>query len=77
MRAQSHCDTWPHQVKTTIPETGVLLAHMCLVLVAEFLNSGPKAIVDMAKDYLSAAVLITLMMSAEWLTLAGPVLWGL
>jgi diacylglycerol kinase (ATP) len=68
-------------------EAVVLFSLMGLVLVAELLNSGLEAVVDMtsptyhvlarkAKDCGSAAVLITLiMLCAGWLTLAGPVLW--
>jgi diacylglycerol kinase (ATP) len=68
-------------------DTVVLLALMGLVLVAELLNSGLEAVVDMAtsdinalagkaKDCGSAAVFVTLLMLAgAWLTLAGPSLW--
>ena len=67
-------------------ETVVLLSLMGLVLVAELLNSGLEAIVDMAspnyhllakkaKDCGSAAVLVTLvMLCLSWLALAGPAL---
>ena len=67
-------------------ETVLLLSLMGLVLVAELLNSGLEAIVDMAspdyhllakkaKDCGSAAVLVTLVMLCfAWLVLAGPAL---
>lgn len=70
-------------------DTVLLLALMGLVLVAELLNSGLEAIVDMAspdihplaakaKDCGSAAVLVTLVVLAgAWLALAGPVVVGL
>lgn len=69
-------------------ETVLLLSLMGLVLVAELLNSGLEAIVDMAspdyhllakkaKDCGSAAVLVTLvMLCCAWLALAGPALWA-
>jgi diacylglycerol kinase (ATP) len=68
-------------------DTVLLLALMGLVLVAELLNSGLEAVVDMAapdinvlagkaKDCGSAAVFLTLvMLGGVWLTLAGPTLW--
>jgi diacylglycerol kinase (ATP) len=68
-------------------DTVLMLALMGLVLVAELLNSGLEAVVDMAtpdinmlagkaKDCGSAAVFLTLLMlSGAWLTLAGPTLW--
>jgi diacylglycerol kinase (ATP) len=71
-----------------ITDTVLLLALMGLVLVAELLNSGLEAVVDMtspdihvlaakAKDCGSAAVFIALLMLlGAWLTLAGPVLWA-
>jgi diacylglycerol kinase (ATP) len=70
-------------------DTVILLVLMGLVLVTELLNSGLEAVVDRAspeihelaakaKDCGSAAVLVSLLMLAgAWLTLAGPVLWGL
>ncbi|MEO3689893.1 diacylglycerol kinase [Roseateles paludis] len=70
-------------------DTVLLLALMGLVLVAELLNSGLEAIVDMAspdihplaakaKDCGSAAVFVALVVLAgAWLALAGPVLVGL
>jgi diacylglycerol kinase (ATP) len=69
-------------------DTVLLLALMGLVLVAELLNSGLEAVVDMAspdihvlaakaKDCGSAAVFVALLMLlGAWLTLAGPVLWA-
>lgn len=66
-------------------DTVLLLALMGLVLVAELLNSGLEAIVDMAspdihplaakaKDCGSAAVFVALVVLAgAWLALAGPV----
>ncbi len=68
--------------------TVLLLALMGLVLVAELLNSGLEAVVDMvspelhplaakAKDCGSAAVFVALLMcSGAWLALAGPALWA-
>ena len=68
-------------------DTVLLLALMGLVLVAELLNSGLEAIVDMAspeihalagkaKDCGSAAVMVSLMVLAgAWVSLAGPTLW--
>lgn len=68
--------------------TVLLLALMGLVLVAELLNSGLEAVVDMtspelhplaakAKDCGSAAVAVALFMcSGAWLALAGPALWA-
>ncbi|MBK9443709.1 MAG: diacylglycerol kinase [Comamonadaceae bacterium] len=68
-------------------DTVLLLALMGLVLVAELLNSGLEAVVDMAspdinvlaakaKDCGSAAVFVTLLMlGGAWLSLAGPALW--
>ena len=68
-------------------DTVILFALMGLVLVAELLNSGLEAVVDMAtpdinvlagkaKDCGSAAVFLTLLMlCGAWLTLAGPALW--
>jgi diacylglycerol kinase (ATP) len=70
-------------------DTVVLLALMGLVLVAELLNSGLEAVVDMAtpdfnalagkaKDCGSAAVFVTLLvLGGAWCTLAGPILWGM
>ena len=70
-------------------DTVVLLALMGLVLVAELLNSGLEAVVDMAttdinalaakaKDCGSAAVFVSLLMlGGAWLALAGPVGWAL
>jgi diacylglycerol kinase (ATP) len=70
-------------------DTVLLLALMGLVLVAELLNSGLEAIVDMAspdihvlaakaKDCGSAAVFVALLMlGGAWMALAGPVLWAL
>jgi diacylglycerol kinase (ATP) len=67
-------------------DTVLLLALMGLVLVAELLNSGLEAVVDMAspeihvlaakaKDCGSAAVFVSLLMLAgAWLALAGPAL---
>jgi diacylglycerol kinase (ATP) len=67
--------------------TVLLLSLMGMVLVAELLNSGLEAVVDMAtndinplagkaKDCGSAAVFLTLLVLAgAWLTLAGPSLW--
>lgn len=69
-------------------DTVLLLALMGLVLVAELLNSGLEAIVDMAspeihtlagkaKDCGSAAVFVALLMLAgAWLALAGPSVWA-
>lgn len=68
-------------------DTVVLLALMGLVLVAELLNSGLEAIVDMAspdihalagkaKDCGSAAVMVSLfILGGAWIGLAGPTLW--
>lgn len=68
-------------------DTVLLLALMGLVLVAELLNSGLEAVVDMAspdfhvlaakaKDCGSAAVMgALLMLGGAWATLAGPALW--
>jgi diacylglycerol kinase (ATP) len=70
-------------------DTVLLLALMGLVLVAELLNSGLEAVVDMAspdihvlaakaKDCGSAAVFVALLMLVgAWMALAGPVLWAL
>ena len=70
-------------------ETVVLFALMALVLVAELLNSGLEAVVDMAtpdfnalagkaKDCGSAAVFVTLLLlGGAWITIAGPTLWKL
>jgi diacylglycerol kinase (ATP) len=70
-------------------DTVLLLALMALVLVAELLNSGLEAIVDMAspdfhllarkaKDCGSAAVFVTLLLlGGAWAALAGPTLWAL
>lgn len=70
-------------------DTVLLLALMGLVLVAELLNSGLEAVVDMttpefnvlagkAKDCGSAAVFVSLLvLGGAWLALAGPTLWGL
>jgi diacylglycerol kinase (ATP) len=67
-------------------DTVLLLALMGLVLVAELLNSGIEAIVDMAspdihhlagkaKDCGSAAVLVSLcVLGGAWAALAGPAL---
>lgn len=70
-------------------DTVLLLALMGLVLVAELLNSGLEAIVDMAspdihplaakaKDCGSAAVFVALVVLAgAWLALAGPMVVGM
>lgn len=70
-------------------DTVLLLALMGLVLVAELLNSGLEAVVDMAspdinqlagkaKDCGSAAVMVSLIvLGGAWLTLAGPVVWSM
>ncbi len=70
-------------------DTVLLLALMGLVLVAELLNSGLEAVVDMttpefnllagkAKDCGSAAVFVSLLvLGGAWLALAGPTLWTL
>jgi len=70
-------------------DTVLLLALMGLVLIAELLNSGLEAVVDMvspefhvlagkAKDCGSAAVFVSLVVLAgAWFTLAGPALWAL
>jgi len=70
-------------------DTVLLLALMGLVLVAELLNSGLEAVVDMAtpdfnalagkaKDCGSAAVFVTLLLlGGAWGTLAGPTLWAM
>jgi diacylglycerol kinase (ATP) len=67
-------------------DTVLLLALMGLVLVAELLNSGLEAVVDMtspefnllagkAKDCGSAAVFVALLaLGGSWLALAGPTL---
>lgn len=69
-------------------DTALLLSLMGLVLVAELLNSGLEAVVDMtttefnvlagkAKDCGSAAVFVALaMLCGAWLVLAGPALWA-
>ena len=69
-------------------DTVLLLALLGLVLVAELLNSGLEAIVDMstpefnvlggkAKDLGSAAVFVLLVIfGGAWLSLAGPALWA-
>ena len=69
-------------------DTVLLLALMGLVLVAELLNSGLEAVVDMtspgfhtlaakAKDCGSAAVFVALLaLGGAWASLAGPALWG-
>lgn len=69
-------------------DTVLLLALMALVLVAELLNSGLEAVVDMtspefnvlaakAKDCGSAAVFVALLvLGGAWSTLAGPALWA-
>jgi diacylglycerol kinase (ATP) len=69
-------------------DTVLLLALMGMVLVAELLNSGLEAVVDMttrefhvlaakAKDCGSAAVFVALVIaSGAWLALAGPALWA-
>jgi len=69
-------------------DTVLLLALMALVLVAELLNSGLEAVVDMtspgfhtlaakAKDCGSAAVFVALLaLGGAWASLAGPALWG-
>lgn len=69
-------------------QTVLLLTLLGLVLLAELLNSGLEAVVDMsaprfnvlagkAKDCGSAAVFVALLMFAgSWLALAGPVLWA-
>ena len=70
-------------------DTVLLLALMGLVLVAELLNSGLEAVVDMAtpdfnalagkaKDCGSAAVFVTLLLlGGAWGALAGPTLWAM
>lgn len=70
-----------------LTDTVLLLALMGLVLVAELLNSGLEAVVDMAspdihalaakaKDCGSAAVFVALLLLVgAWLLLAGPALW--
>jgi len=70
-------------------DTVLLLALMGLVLVAELLNSGLEAVVDMttpefnllagkAKDCGSAAVFVSLLvLGGAWMALAGPTLWAL
>ena len=75
---------WLHLPKL---DTVLLIALMGLVLVAEMLNSGLEAVVDMvtpdinalagkAKDCGSAAVFLSLLiLGGAWLTLAGPTLW--
>jgi diacylglycerol kinase (ATP) len=67
-------------------DTVVLLSLMGLVLVAELLNSGLEAVVDMAtpdfnalagkaKDCGSAAVFLSLIVLAgAWISIAGPTL---
>jgi len=69
-------------------DTVLLLALMALVLIAELLNSGLEAVVDMstaefnplarkAKDCGSAAVFVALViLGGAWLALAGPALWA-
>jgi diacylglycerol kinase (ATP) len=69
-------------------DTVLLLSLMSLVLVAELLNSGLEAVVDMttpefnvlagkAKDCGSAAVFVALVAFAgAWLALAGPAVWA-
>ena len=69
-------------------DTVLLLSLMALVLVAELLNSGLEAVVDMttpefnvlagtAKVCGSAAVFVALVAFAgAWLALAGPALWA-
>jgi diacylglycerol kinase (ATP) len=69
-------------------DTVLLLSLMALVLVAELLNSGLEAVVDMttpefnvlagkAKDCGSAAVFVALgAFAGAWLALAGPALWA-
>lgn len=76
---------WLHLPKL---ETVALLALMAMVLVAELLNSGLEAVVDMttpefnalagkAKDCGSAAVFVALMaLAGAWVALAGPALWA-
>lgn len=71
-----------------LTDTVLLLALMGLVLVAELLNSGLEAVVDMAspdihalaakaKDCGSAAVFVALiLLVGAWLLLAGPALWA-
>lgn len=68
-------------------DTVLLLALMGFVLVAELLNSGLEAVVDMAspeihalagkaKDCGSPAVMVPLVILAgAWICLAGPTLW--
>jgi diacylglycerol kinase (ATP) len=69
-------------------DTVLLLSLMGMVLVAELLNSGLEAVVDMttvefhelagkAKDCGSAAVMVSLLtLGGAWLALAGPALWS-
>jgi diacylglycerol kinase (ATP) len=69
-------------------DTVLLLALMGFVLVAELLNSGLEAVVDLAKpefdvlaakakDCGSAAVFVALVtLGGAWLALAGPALWA-
>lgn len=69
-------------------DTVLLLALMGMVFVAELINSGLEAVVDLttpefnvlaakAKDCGSAAVFVALVtMSGAWLVLAGPALWA-
>jgi diacylglycerol kinase (ATP) len=69
-------------------DTVVLLALLAVVLLAELLNSGLEAVVDMgtaeinvlaakAKDCGSAAVLLALLIfGGAWGVLAGPALWA-
>ncbi len=67
----------------------VLIGSVLLVLIVELLNTGLESIVDRvsterhalsgrAKDMGSAAVFIALVFAAlTWLTIAGPVVWGM
>lgn len=69
-------------------DTVLLLVLMAMVLVAELLNSGLEAVVDMtspefnvlaakAKDCGSAAVFVSLLvLGGAWVALAGPALWA-
>ena len=70
-------------------ERVLLLGALALVLVVELLNSSIEAVVDLAspahhplagkaKDLGSAAVMLALLLcSFTWITIAGPVLFGL
>ena len=70
-------------------ERALLLGSVALVLIVELLNSSIEAVVDLvspakhslagkAKDLGSAAVMLALLLCGfTWLTIAGPVLFGL